>query len=623
MKLAKSKTIALVLAAFMMIAALSGCDVTVGSEESNSGELSDITAGSISTPDTTNVPSHTDSEQTKTSLPDTLHTGQIAAALVSINTPEMRKKRYIEYMKILNQSISDMDELFYQEKDLDNDGNTEIIAAFGDKSNNEYSTDWIKASFALCDRNGKIELIKQDFCDGGGYECRDMQFARFTGSDNTYIIVGTTNGAYMNGLTIYEVTGNDVKELGGTASPTGVCDAYLSDERSDGSYGGFTETLSSYDVFYFSVTTFYKFSNGDFEPQGSTVALGDYPIAPTDVVIQYLSLNCLIQTYYSPDITNRIYELAGHDRGYYIYGAPTDWYSAIYKYVLGIDLPDEPSLTVQETVSGEVARVNITLENSQNAVKVTIDFDMTLSDEKWHISYAVATISVGTDEENIIYSTYSVQKKYYNDEGGYADLDLALPQISGHYDGIPQINEFFTAKEQFFYNQLPLDILQSSGKVEGEKDNYYRSAYYLLEVKIGEIISLSAYLDGGAGGVGWAGIEGNIFNLSTGKKLELSDIFKVNRDEYMTYIYNFVSEVIASKIQKDGDNSEYLFDDPYSGDGYERIREHNEKNFYLTGDSLAVFYEKYALAIGAAGPQVFYIPYSLISDILAIPLSTE
>jgi len=41
------------------------------------------------------------------------------------------------------------------------------------------------------------------------------------------------------------------------------------------------------------------------------------------------------------------------------------------------------------------------------------------------------------------------------------------------------------------------------------------------------------------------------FNLNTGKKLGLSDIFKVSKDKYINYIYDFVSKKIMDEINND------------------------------------------------------------------------
>lgn len=224
------------------------------------------------------------------------------------------------------------------------------------------------------------------------------------------------------------------------------------------------------------------------------------------------------------------------------------------------------------------------------------------------------------EHKTVNFSTFEVNKKYFNDAKGFAELKLNLPKLDGNYNGIPEINKYFIGKEKFFYDELPLDILKESNqKVEGEKDNWYRSADYNLEAMFGDIISIKAYLDGGAGGVGWAGIEGDTFDLNTGKKLSLQDIFKVSKDEYMNFIYDFVSKKIMDEINKDKETrSGYMFDDAYSGDGYKNIRNFDPNDFYLSKKALVVFYQKYVLADGAAGPLVFEIPYESISDILAI-----
>ncbi|WP_202708888.1 RsiV family protein [Sporosalibacterium faouarense] len=227
-----------------------------------------------------------------------------------------------------------------------------------------------------------------------------------------------------------------------------------------------------------------------------------------------------------------------------------------------------------------------------------------------------------SDNKTVSFSTFDINKKYFNDIKGFVELRLKLPRLKGNYDGIPKINKYFIDKEKFFYDELPLDVLKEANiKVQGEADNWYRSADYKLESVLGNIISMSAYLNGGAGGVGWAGIEGDTFNLNTGEKLELGDVFKVDEYEYMNFIYEFVSKEIMTKINSNkelGYGSGYNFDDAYSGVGFESIRGVDPNNFYLTENALVIFYPKYDLACGAAGPQVFSISFELISNMLDI-----
>ena len=238
---------------------------------------------------------------------------------------------------------------------------------------------------------------------------------------------------------------------------------------------------------------------------------------------------------------------------------------------------------------------------------------------------AMPTPSSEAVEAVVEFSTFDVNKKYYLDSGSFVELDLKLPILTGTYDGITAINAFFADKETFFYNELPFESLKDfeagapDSKIEGKKDNFYRQAYYRLEAEFGSILSVSAALDGGAGGVSWAGIEGGTFDLNTGKKLGLSDIFEVDEQSYMGFIYDFVSKKVAEEIGADmqrGYGSPYFFEDPYSGDGYESIRSFDPNDFYLAETALVVFYQKYALASGAAGPKVFEIPYETLSDML-------
>lgn len=229
-------------------------------------------------------------------------------------------------------------------------------------------------------------------------------------------------------------------------------------------------------------------------------------------------------------------------------------------------------------------------------------------------------------KKTINFSTFDIDKKYFNDVKGFVELKLKLPRLDGNYDGIPEINKYFVGKEQFFYNELPIESLKEFNiKVEGEKDTWYRSANYKLEAVFENIISVSADLNGGAGGVGWAGIEADSFDLNTGKKLSLKDIFKVSEDEYMNIIYDFVSKKIMNENKSNkqaGYGSCYMFEDAYSGDGYKSIRDFDPNDFYLSKNALVVFYPKYALADGAAGPQKFEIPYESISVVLVFDVKS-
>ena len=121
--------------------------------------------------------------------------------------------------------------------------------------------------------------------------------------------------------------------------------------------------------------------------------------------------------------------------------------------------------------------------------------------------------------------------------------------------------------------------------------------------------------------MGWEGIEGNTFDLVTGKKLGLTDIFTTGNGTTMELIYDLISEELNNNIIEYEDlglGNPYWFDNPYEGDGYNIIRERfSPENFYLTHNSLVIFYDKYSLAAGASGPQVLHLPFESIAEKLS------
>ena len=122
-------------------------------------------------------------------------------------------------------------------------------------------------------------------------------------------------------------------------------------------------------------------------------------------------------------------------------------------------------------------------------------------------------------------------------------------------------------------------------------------------------------------GVSWAGIEGDTFNLDTGEQMSLSDIFKTSKEDYMNYIYDFVTKQVANNLSNTNNPvAGYMFSDAYASDGQAAIKSFDQSDFYLSKDGLVIFYPKYVLADGASGPQKFVIPYEAVSDMLAIEI---
>lgn len=99
------------------------------------------------------------------------------------------------------------------------------------------------------------------------------------------------------------------------------------------------------------------------------------------------------------------------------------------------------------------------------------------------------------------------------------------------------------------------------------------------------------------------------FDVSTQGRLLLGDLFTVSEDQYLARLQNMI---LAQMDQKEADSGVAYFDDARE----QLLNLLDPMDFALTEDSLLIFYNVYALAPHAAGPQQFYLPLSELSDIL-------
>ena len=228
------------------------------------------------------------------------------------------------------------------------------------------------------------------------------------------------------------------------------------------------------------------------------------------------------------------------------------------------------------------------------------------------------------------FSTRTISKKLKNKSGVSISFDLSLPQLAGSYEGISAINAYYSKKEKEYIDQKDSGYLSTDSP---SGDGFFFKADYSVESMLGNIISISGNGDSSAGGVNNPVIYGDVFDLSTGKKLVLDDIFSVGSEKYLDFIYNQVSKKIAEDLEnekaKNVHFSRYAFNDDIlssepgsvnSKAGKKAIREYNQNDFYITNKSLFVFYPKYVLGSGASGTFKFEIPFDSISDMLKIKL---
>ncbi len=113
------------------------------------------------------------------------------------------------------------------------------------------------------------------------------------------------------------------------------------------------------------------------------------------------------------------------------------------------------------------------------------------------------------------------------------------------------------------------------------------------------------------------------FDVTTGKKLALTDFLVGSKNEALEKVYN---TVLAQINEKEGTN-DFVFNPSYAEDVK---KYYNEEDFVLTDNSFKIYYQLYAIAAYATGFPQFEIPYDkegvfvkAIPALLANPLEKE
>lgn len=236
------------------------------------------------------------------------------------------------------------------------------------------------------------------------------------------------------------------------------------------------------------------------------------------------------------------------------------------------------------------------------------------------VNQAQPTTTAPVEKKTVTFNERTVSKKFKNKSGVPIDFDMTFPQLAGNYDGITAINSYYDKEEEKFIAQKDSGYLSSDSP---SGDNFFFKANLKVESVLGNIISMSGDGDSSAGGVGNLTIYGDIFNLDTGEKMTLDDVFNVGSKEYLKLIYGKVSDSINKEIKGMVRSRYDMFDDAYSADGQKAVKSFDPNDFYLTDAALVVNYPKYILASGSAGTFQFMIPYDSIKDVLKSGIMTD
>ena len=219
----------------------------------------------------------------------------------------------------------------------------------------------------------------------------------------------------------------------------------------------------------------------------------------------------------------------------------------------------------------------------------------------------------------VIFGNYSAT---FGDSSGTIDyvlVDANLP----HVESLPQIHSYYqtlwedlkatyglsredAARQWTEYQAMGLEFIPWAVELEFEvtrNDGVTLSVLREIYENLGGAHPMISY-------------QAETFDVASQGRLLLGDLFSVAEDAYSARLQDMI---LAQMDQKETETG-VLY--------YESAREqlmtlHDPLDFALTEDCLLIFYNEYALAPHAAGPQHFYLPLSDLSDILLPQYITE
>ncbi|GIP52615.1 hypothetical protein [Paenibacillus vini] len=204
----------------------------------------------------------------------------------------------------------DLSLIYFQQEDIDLDGNEEAIAAFGDAeiAENESEEDIeFNEIYVLRNQGGKIHQIG-DSLNSGGYGINEIRLVQLEDREEKVIYLGLTNWVSMTGFGLVGISGDTLEDLAYSASASGSGEDMLMDDDEDGKFDGYEQRRGSYDVFYYGVTRYFTLEQGEFVQTDTSVELLEYPSTPKAAVMEFLALS-IIDDRLPPNVEERLDEL--------------------------------------------------------------------------------------------------------------------------------------------------------------------------------------------------------------------------------------------------------------------------------------------------------------------------
>ncbi len=198
------------------------------------------------------------------------------------------------------------------------------------------------------------------------------------------------------------------------------------------------------------------------------------------------------------------------------------------------------------------------------------------------------------------------------------EYEAAVPLISGgSADAITSVNEYYKQEiEDFLFNATTelKDVAERNLENSRENDSSfipcYASENYTIQFSDKDILSVSRDINFYFGSVNVdANVKADTFDLKTGCRIILDNVFSVGEDAYLGRL----SQAVTAQIEKKGG-----IDAGYYADYAKLAKEYLLKeNFYLTDAGVVIFYPSITIAPQMLGICRFEIPYADLKDILS------
>lgn len=226
---------------------------------------------------------------------------------------------------------------------------------------------------------------------------------------------------------------------------------------------------------------------------------------------------------------------------------------------------------------------------------------------------------VAPEVPEVIFGNYSAT---FGDSSGAIDyvlVDANLP----HMESLPQIHSYYqTLWEDWkaIYGLNREDAIRHKADMESMGLEFIPWA---VEIQFdvlrndGKTLSVLREVYENLGGAHpMITYQAETFDVASQGRLLLGDLFSVAEDAYSARLQDMI---LAQMDQKETETGVLYYDFARE----QLMTLHDSLDFALTEDCLLIFYNEYALAPHAAGPQHFYLPLSDLSDILLPQYVTE